>query len=70
MGIHNLQSDCRIHLQIHYDENLVLQATVEELDVHRDAGNLTAHLLNREKVILEGGIHRDDFFRPGLYNIQ
>ena len=34
----------------HSDENIVLQAVMDEFDEHREKGNLTAELLNREKV--------------------
>ena len=46
----SLQSECRIVPLKHSDENIVLQAVMDEFDEHREKGNLTAELLNREKV--------------------
>ena len=34
----------------HSDENIVLQAVMDEFEENREKGNLTAELLNREKV--------------------
>ncbi len=51
-NINNNKSDCRMLLQAHENENLVLQAVMDEFDLNREVGNLTAELLNREKVIL------------------
>ena len=48
--IPSLQSECRIVPLKHSDENIVLQAVMDEFDEHREKGNLTAELLNREKV--------------------
>ena len=51
--IHSLlyfQSDCRIVLHKHSGENLILQAVMEEFDLHRENGNITAEFMNREKV--------------------
>ena len=45
------QSDCRILLQKHSGENLVLHAIMDEFEENRAAGNLTTELLNKEKVI-------------------
>ncbi len=44
------QSECRILLQKHANENLVLQAVMDEFEESREKGNLTAEILNREKV--------------------
>ena len=44
------QSECRIVLLKHSDENIVLQAVMDEFEENREKGNLTAELLNREKV--------------------
>ncbi len=49
-----MQSECRILMQKHADENIVLQAVMDEFEEMREKGNLTAHLLNREKVIKSG----------------
>ena len=45
-----LQSECRILLSKHSEENIVLQAVMDEFEENREKGNLTAELLNREKV--------------------
>ena len=47
---HAFQSECRILLQKHSNENLVLQAVMDEFEESREKGNLTAEILNREKV--------------------
>ena len=46
----SLQSECRILLSKHSGENIVLQAVMDEFEENREKGNLTAELLNREKV--------------------
>jgi len=46
----NFQSECRILLQKHSNENLVLQAVMDEFEESREKNNLTAEILNREKV--------------------
>lgn len=43
------QSECRILLLKHSNENIVLQAVMDEFEENREKGNLTAELLNREK---------------------
>ena len=45
-----LQSECRIILKKHSGENIVLQAVMDEFEEQRNKDNLTAELLNREKV--------------------
>ena len=45
-----LQSECRIILKKHSGENIVLQAVMDEFEEQRNKENLTAELLNREKV--------------------
>ena len=46
-----LQSECRIIMPIpQTPENLVLQAVMDEFEENREKGNLTAEILNREKV--------------------
>ncbi len=40
-------------MQKHAGENIVLQAVMDEFEEMREKGNLTAHLLNREKVSLD-----------------
>ena len=37
-------------LSKHSEENIVLQAVMDEFEENREKGNLTAELLNREKV--------------------
>ena len=37
-------------LKKHSNENIVLQAVMDEFEENREKGNLTAELLNREKV--------------------
>ena len=37
-------------LKKHSKENIVLQAVMDEFEENREKGNLTAELLNREKV--------------------
>ena len=44
------QSDCRILMLKHSAENIVLQAVMDEFEENREKNNLTAELLNREKV--------------------
>ena len=47
-----LQSECRIIMPIpQTPENLVLQAVMDEFEENREKGNLTAEILNREKVL-------------------
>ena len=48
--IFSLQSECRIILKKHSGENIVLQAVMDEFEEQRNKENLTAELLNREKV--------------------
>ena len=48
--IFTFQSECRILLKKHSKENIVLQAVMDEFEENREKGNLTAELLNREKV--------------------
>ena len=50
ISIFLLQSECRILLSKHSGENIVLQAVMDEFEENREKGNLTAELLNREKV--------------------
>ena len=46
-----LQSECRIIMPIpQTPENLVLQAVMDEFEENRERGNLTAFILNKEKV--------------------
>ena len=46
-----LQSECRIIMPIpQTPENLVLQAVMDEFEENREKGNLTAEILNKEKV--------------------
>ena len=47
------QSECRILLKKHSNENIVLQAVMDEFEENREKGNLTAELLNREKVTID-----------------
>ncbi len=37
-------------LQKHTEENIVLQALMDEHELNREIGNLTSEILNREKV--------------------
>jgi hypothetical protein len=48
-NVNNNKSDCRMMLQKHTGENLVLQAIMDEHEENRELGNLTADILNREK---------------------
>ena len=41
-----------MHMHIHTNENLVLQALMDEHQENRDAENITAEILNREKVCI------------------
>ena len=45
-----MQSDCRIIKRSHIEENLVLQAVMDEHEENREVGNITTEILNREKV--------------------
>ena len=45
------QSDCRIQFLFHEGENIVYQAVMDEFEENRASKNLTAEILNREKVI-------------------
>ena len=40
-------------LKKHSNENIVLQAVMDEFEENREKGNLTAELLNREKVTID-----------------
>ena len=45
------QSECRIIMPIpQTPENLVLQAVMDEFEENREKGNLTAEILNKERV--------------------
>ena len=46
-------------------ENLVLQAVMDEFEENREAGNVTAELLNREKVFNSSESIRFQFCFPG-----
>ena len=41
-----------MHLHVHTNENLVLQALMDEHQENRDAENITAEILKREKVCI------------------
>jgi hypothetical protein len=48
------QSECRIQLEKHSNENIVLQAIMDEFEENREKGNVTAEILHREKVGFRG----------------
>lgn len=48
-NVNSNKSECRILLKKHSNENIVLQAVMDEFEENREKGNLTAELLNREK---------------------
>lgn len=53
VSYHNVnanKSECRILMLKQSPENLVLQAVMDEFEENREKGNLTAELLNREKM--------------------
>ena len=48
------QSECRIIMPIpQTPENLVLQAVMDEFEENREKGNLTAEILNKERVSVD-----------------
>ena len=57
--LHLFQSECRIIMPIpQTPENLVLQAVMDEYEENREKGNLTAEILNRERVSFDTFIRK------------
>lgn len=51
-----LKSDCRMFMHMRTSENIVLQALMDEHQENRDLQNITAEILNREKVLAKSTI--------------
>lgn len=51
-----MKSSCRLDRMLHVNENIILQATLEEFEDSRD--NMSFAMLQREKVSVGGGAAR------------
>lgn len=49
----HMKSSCRLDRMLHVNENIILQATLEEFEDSRD--NMSFAMLQREKVSVGGG---------------